>query len=1169
MGGNISREGITADLESMARVGIGGAAIFNIGGHGAQGKVIPLSPEWRELMGHALREAKRLGIEINLNNSMVGWSSSGGPWITPELAMQCLTWSETAVRGPQSAAIVLPQPPGHLGYYRDVAVLAFPTPEAECETNACEVASNMERFERKLLDRFSDVPLGRSWDKNDTTPAVAVQMKVSDKSAPFIQWNYTEAVVQRSMQITSRSGSLSGTLKASDDGAVWREVQAFESRNHSPVTCALEAAPAKFWRVEFKPNEELWLTGVRLWSGYRIANYTGKAMFDPYGLDCPKFTNDGQGKKGNMKRGTCFVQPDKMVDLTDKMKADGTLDWKVPVGRWTILRFGYAPTGSESEPRVPGVRSLECDKFDPKALEVHFAKSLQPWFDDPELNAAVQYVHVDSYERGAQNWTAALPELFMQRKGYDLRTWLPALTGRVIGSVRESERFLWDFRNVTCGLMHENYFGRMAELCEKDGKRFTCEPYHQTQFNNVTAGGYAHIPMCEAWMGDSIPGPYWMKLGASPGHLYGRRIVGAEAFTAPAKSGGNWSIDFFDMKELGDAMFCGGVNRFMYHVYVQQPWTNVAPGQTLAIYGTHFERTNTWFEKMKAYNAYVTRCQALLQQGLFVGDVLYSCGENNPSENVQQGGALAMPNGYDYDVCDPRAIRERITVKDGQLVLPDGVRYRLLVLPDDPSMTLAMLRRVEALVKDGATIVGRTKPAFSPTLSDTPEQMGTFKRLADALWDSGRVISDKTVAEVLKLKGILPDFEARGAKAHIRYIHRREGGTDTYFVASSGKEAQKVEAVFRTTAGQPVLLDAVTGESRVLPEYRVEDGRTIVPMSFEAKQSFFVVFGKEFATKDAKGEKNFAEGKLVQEVSGPWDVTFDPKWFYPVSSQQGQSAVVFEKLEDWSKRTEEAIRYYSGTAVYRKLFDCRLPTAACPLYLSLGAVKNVADVTLNGWKLGTVWCAPWRVAIPSGVLKEKGNELEIEVVNLWPNRMIGDEQLPEDCDWGGGAWNLLKGYPEWFVNKILRASGRKTFSTVKQWYKDDPLMPSGLLGPVTVQAEYAIAWMTNQSGYAQVSQGLQVEDGHFYKDGQVYRGVGANYFDLFRRVMREPTNTTSLAGLERLSKAGIPFVRFAGPFSAQEWKLYLENKEEYFKFENSRAYMIPLVAEANRAWHKQ
>ena len=405
--------------------------------------------------------------------------------------------------------------------------------------------------------------------------------------------------------------------------------------------------------------------------------------------------------------------------------------------------------------------------------------------------------------------------------------------------------------------MHENYFGRMAELCEKAGKRFTCEPYHQTQFNNVTAGGYAHIPMCEAWMGDSIPGPYWMKLGASPGHVYGRRIVGAEAFTAPAKSGGNWSIDFFDMKELGDAMFCGGVNRFMYHVYVQQPWTNVVPGQTLAIYGTHFERTNTWFEKMKAFNAYVTRCQALLQQGLFVGDVLYSCGENNPSENVHPGGALAMPNGYDYDVCDPRAINERITVKDGQLVLPDGVSYRLLVLPDDPSMTLTMLRRLEALVKDGATIVGRTKPTFSPTLSDKPEQMSAFLRLADTLWDSGKVISDKTVAEVLKLKGIPPDFEARGAKAQIRYIHRREGGADSYFVASSGKEAQKVEAVFRTTAGQPLLLDAVTGESRVLPEYRVEDGRTVVPMSFEAKQSFFVVFNTRNSKLETWGRRTF------------------------------------------------------------------------------------------------------------------------------------------------------------------------------------------------------------------------------------------------------------------------------------------------------------------------
>ena len=279
------------------------------------------------------------------------------------------------------------------------------------------------------------------------------------------------------------------------------------------------------------------------------------------------------------------------------------------------------------------------------ALDVHFANALQPWFDDPELNDAIQYVHVDSYERGAQNWTAALPQEFRKRKDYDLRQWLPVLAGRVVGDLRTSERFLWDFRNVTCGLMHENYFGRMRTLCEQAGKRFTCESYHQNQFNNVTAGGYAHIPMCEAWMGDVIPGPYWMKLGASPAHVYGRNIVAAEAFTAPAQQGGNWSTDFFDMKELGDAMFCGGVNRFMYHVYVHQPWLDLAPGMTLAIYGTHFERTNTWWEMMRAFNAYASRCQCQLQRGIFVGDVLYSCGENNPNQHVEPRGAPGHAKG--------------------------------------------------------------------------------------------------------------------------------------------------------------------------------------------------------------------------------------------------------------------------------------------------------------------------------------------------------------------------------------------------------------------------------------------------------------------------------------------------------------------------------------------
>ena len=1069
--GNISREGITADLESMARVGIGGAGIFNIGGHASTGPVKMMSPEWRELMKHAIREAKRVGVDINLNNSMTGWSSSGGPWITPELSMQRVTWSEVTVDHDKSTeAVVLPQPLSNLGYYRDIAVLAFPTPAAESAPEKPELTSNIKQFDRELVDTYSDVPRGRNWDTEPLPTVASLKLVVPEKESPFIQWAHATPVRMRSLQMTFSKGEiLSGVLKASDDGVAWRDVQLFTSGQKGSVSSAFVGEPAKIWRIEFNPSPDIVLTGVRLWQGYRIADYTGKAMFDPYGLDSPKFTHEKLLTPELLF--DCVIPRNGILDLTAKMSPDGRLDWRAPAGRWTILRFGHTPTGAQTGPSA-GVTANECDKFNTVALDVHFANSLQPWFDDPELNAVIKYVHVDSYERGAQNWTAALPQEFQKRMSYDVLQWLPALTGRVIGDVRSSEKFLWDFRNVTCGLMHENYFGHMAKLCEKAGKLFTCEPYHMNQFNNITAGSHPHIPMCEVWMGPGAGtiNPYWIKLGASPAHIYGRNIVLAEAFTAPANVGGNWSTDFFDMKDVGDVMFCGGVNRFMYHVYVHQPWLDVVPGMTLAIYGTHFERTNTWWEKMTAFNTYVSRCQNQLQRGIFVGDILYSCGENNPNQHVMTEGALAVPKGYDYDVCDPKAIHERIQVKDGQFVLPDGVSYRMLVLPDDPSMTLKMLRRLDVMVREGAVIVGCTKPSFSPTLADGPGQLDEFQKRADALWDNGKIISNKKVAEVMATLAP-PDFEARGAKAHVRHIHRRDKGKDLYFVANLSTVAQRFDAIFRTQAkGSPVLMDAVTGEIRALPEYRTENGRTIVPMIFESKQSFFIVFGDE-KVKPA-GEKNFEQLVPLQGIAGPWTVRFDPKRGGP------QQPVTFAELTDWTKHSEAGIKYYSGTALYHKVFDMSLvisnqsPVASTVhrpritehslIYLSLGQVKNMADVRLNGKPLGIVWCAPWQIAVPPGLLKEKGNQLEIEVVNLWPNRMIGDEQLPSDATYSDGVWRLLKSLPDWFKNKQPRASGRVSFSNNRAWDKDSPLLPSGLLGPVTIQAADPTAERTKE-----------------------------------------------------------------------------------------------------------
>ena len=1000
--GNISREGLAADLDAMKQAGIGGAVIFNIGRHGPAGPVKVLSPEWRELMRFAIRRAGELGIKVSLNNSMSGWSSSGGPWITPEMAMQKVTWSETRIKGGGAFDGTLPVPPVKLDCYRDIAVIAFPTPAAEC----------------------GDEPHPEVRSGNGTVD---------------LRFPGSEPVSVRSVSIVPpESQSLpDGKLLASDDGEIWREVLAFSKlRKFAPVNRVFPAEKARFWRFEFSSGVPL--AEIRLEPAYRIADWTGKALFDPYGLDKPEFTDDPalQAPDG------CVIERQRIVDLSGKTDADGRLHWDVPAGDWTVLRFGYTPTGSKPEPSPEGC-GLECDKLSPAALDVHWQNSVQPWLDDPGLNRLIQYVHVDSYERFAQNWTARMTEEFRKRCGYELTEYLPALTGRVVGDVRESERFLWDFRKTVTGLMHENYFGHMRELCAKAGKQFTCEPYHQNQFDNVTAGGQADVPMCEVWAGPQPAAPYWMKLGASPAHVYGRQIVQCETMTANGPNGGNWSNDFRDMKTGCDAVFCGGINRMVFHVYVHQPWTNLVPGQTLAVFGTHFERSNTWWKQMPGFTRYVSRCQHLLQQGRFVADILYSCGENSPNAGLELSGPDAPPAGYDYDVCDPYVIMNRLTVKDGRLTLPEGGSYRLLVLPDDTAMTPEMVRCIGGLTAAGASVAA-PRPVHSPGLSGQPAADEQVRAMADTIWGAhdgkGRIFPVQPLSQVLAGLDIQPDFKT-GTDVPVRYIHKQIDGTDCYFVASSSDKPFRTDAAFRTTNGIPQLWDPCTGEIRDLPVFQKEGRCTVVPLRFEPRQSFFVVFNGG-GKPGRSGGCNFPEYRPVAELEGPWNVTF--------ALPSGSTNAVFAALEDWSKRPEPGIRYYSGTATYRKQFDFSGPAAGNPVYLDLGRVKNVAEVRLNGKPLGIVWCAPWRVEI-TGAVQAGDNVLEVDVINLWVNRLIGDEQLPADCEYTAGVWRLLKEWPEWLVKNGPRTSGRRTFSTFKHWDKNSPLMESGLLGPVTVQ----------------------------------------------------------------------------------------------------------------------
>lgn len=1020
LNGNITREGITADLEAMKRVGIGGVLIMEVDQGAPLGPVAFMSPQWRELFKHVVVEAQRLGLQVNMNDD-AGWNGSGGPWIKPEQSMQKVVWSETAVEGSKRFEGTLPQPKAVAGYYRDIAVLAFPA--------------------------------------------------VGDFRIDKIQGK-----------------------------------AAYERQAVGPVT-------------ETKLAPEMVIDRARI------------------------------------------------IDLTASMDKEGHFAWDVPAGRWTVLRLGHTSTGMTNAPSPASGRGLECDKLSPEGIEAQFAGMMGPLIADVGTAAGKTLVatHIDSWENGSQNWTARMREEFRQRRGYDLLPYLPVLSGRVVESLEVSERFLWDLRQTVSDLVVENYAGRMAQLAHEHGLRLSIEAYGGPT-DDVTYGGRADEPMCEFWIGG---GAFETCKGmASAAHTYGKPILGAEAFTADNRE--RWLQHPGSIKALGDRAFCEGVNRFVFHRYAMQPWLDYRPGMTMGPWGLHYERTTTWWEQSRPWHEYLARCQYLLRQGRFVADIAYLQPEGSP-----QGFSSHRRHGYDYDDVTPEVVRTRMSVRDGCIVLPDGMSYRLLVLPQTTAMTPALLGKIRELVEAGAKVVG-PRPFKSPSLSGYPACDDDLRHVADELWGQGKVVWPAASEEILAKMGVGPDFSAGPM---VRWIHRRAEDVDIYFVACASPQATETLCTFRVDGKRPEFWHPETGQIETVVRYEQSDGTTRIPIRFDPGGSVFVVFrpntdsldpvvsvtrnGRPILpapehkakvviekatygvlsdpsrTRDVRaklqavvdgGELTFQVARMAQgddpaygtvktliveytadgkpfhasgqdpeeitlftsagaeqvvqirggpegqlwleawqpghyelktasgrtlpcempalpqplEVAGSWELRFSPNAGAP-------ERVTLERLISWSEHSEPGVKYFSGTATYTKAIP--VPAAMLGpgrrLYLDLGNVQVMAQVKLNGRDLGVLWRAPYRLDV-TDALKAGDNTLEVKVTNLPVNRMIGDETLPEDSE--RNADGTLQQWPQWVREGKPSPTGRYTFTSWRLWQAGDPLQPSGLIGPVTLQA---------------------------------------------------------------------------------------------------------------------
>lgn len=741
-----------------------------------------------------------------------------------------------------------------------------------------------------------------------------------------------------------------------------------------------------------------------------------------------------------------------VVDLTSKLDSNGRLNWQVPAGDWQILRFGctvgthaYVSTASEGWQRVPGAShdSYAIDVYDAGAFQRYWDAIVEPLIQDagPLAGTTLKYLHTDSWEVENVNWTPTLRAEFLKRHGYDLLPWLPVVAGRIVNNREESDRFLFDYRKTLGELTIDNHYKLFRDNAHKHGLGIHPEAGgpHAVPIDAQRDLGWDDVPMSEFWawswehrIGDE--NRFFVKQPASAAHTYGRRITQDEGFTT---IGPNWQERLWNnLKPSFDKAVCEGMNRLVWHAFVCSPDSTGIPGQQYFA-GTHLNPKVTWWSRSAPFFSYIDRCQFMLQQGLFAADVCYYYGDHVPNfAQLKKSDPARILPGYDYDVITEEALIERADVRDGRIVLPDGMSYRVLVMPNHDVISLAVLKKLKDLVAGGATVVG-PKPVKGESLQDYPARDVEIKKLADEIWGDcdggkvkerncgkGRVFSGETARDVLLADGVSPDFEFSGAPgADIDYIHRTDNGSEIYFVANRGTNAVSLTATFRVANKAPELWSPVTGERRFASAYQEKNGRTAVPLDLDPCGSWFIVFRSPAAEHPVNANNNSLELGSLEDLTGGWTVHFDPKWGGPQSAQ-------FDSLESWTERPEPGIKFYSGTAVYEKTFDLGKASLAAQrsphVFLDLGDVHELAEVKVNGRSCGVTWCPPFRVDI-KGVLKPGENELEIDVVNFWPNRIIEDASLPADK--------------------------RYTTTNIRNLKANTALMESGLIGPVRVLAE--------------------------------------------------------------------------------------------------------------------
>ncbi len=1013
---HISKEGISRDLEAMAAVGIGEAFVGNIDQIEEKGNVKVLSEEWWQLVEFAIEEGARTGIDIGFFNAP-GWSQSGGPWIKPSESMRYLVTEETSIEGPASFNQKLTTSHEH---FEDVAILAFQAPLLDNKSISGQLTGITTHVETNAKLWFDEDPSTESFipGSEEFTITLHTESEYTIRSLTFLP--------------AGKPFRLWCKIEAKNADGNYRTVKQFEidrsntdtSVGFIPFGAVAETFPAtsakEFKLTFYSMSGNPGFTEIILSGAARAERYIEKQLGRLCPNPSPQWDTYMWQQPTPIDDPNLTIPSSEVLNISHLMDSEGNIKWQIPEGKWIIQRIGMIPTGVLNRPASPEATGLEVDKMNALYVENHFNAYLGRLLNRLPSGHRLTKIIADSYETGAQNWTTGMEEDFRNKFGYDPIPWLPVLTGRVVGSADLSDRFLWDLRRMVADKISYEYVGTLRRLANENNLELWLENYGHWGYPGefLQYGGQSDHIAGEFWTGDGNEGRE-LRAASSASHTYGKNVIAAEAFTS---GGPAWHWNPRNLKKKADWAATKGINHFVMHVYIHQPYETMVPGIN-AWFGIEFNRHNTWFSQSKDWIDYIRRTHYLLQQGLYVADVAYFTGEDAPK--MTGPDTPPLPQGYNFDYINADVIETRLDVKDGRFVLPDGMSYKLLVLPPQATMRPSVLKKIEKLIALGGIVVGHA-PQRSPSMENFPVNDNEIQILAREIWKNipvdsaakisygkGWVYNGFQLEDVFSDIGLLPDIQNINNE-NFPWIHRKLDDLDIYFISNQTDFTSTITPSFRVDGMIPEIWEPNL-QIREPLNITTENGTTSLSLEFDPGQSYFVVFRK--AKSETQPELvNYSQGKTIYELENNWEVHFN-------ESAGGPGKVSFTSLTDWSQNENDQIKFYSGTATYKKKFNLRGIPKNQRIYINLGEFQNLAKVKLNGKHLGTVWAKPFILDITDAV-KRRNNILEIEITNNWHNRLVGDASIDEEL---------------------------RTTSTIIAPNSTDKLQPAGLFGPVLIQ----------------------------------------------------------------------------------------------------------------------